>query len=220
MNNLAKIESLIFVAGDEGISLEQIVDATEFDLVATKNLIKELKVKYQEDESISIMLTENESIYRLITKPQFADVLSNYFQSSVNNKLSNAGLEVLTIIAYKQPVTRVEIDKIRGVNSSGSLSKLVAFDLIKEDGRKKEIGRPMLYSTTNFFLNYFNLNSLEDLPELPDVDDIINEQNEGQTELFVEKDNSDLSLENLQEATGYLEQTQTEKLSDLEPSDK
>ena len=197
MNNLAQVESLIFVAGDEGISIEKIAQATGFDNVAIKSIVNDLKAKYSNDESSSIMLAENDEIYRFLTKPQFSDILANYFQSAVNTKLSNAGLEVLTIIAYKQPITRVEVDKIRGVNSSGSLSKLVALDLVKEDGRKNEIGRPILYATTNYFLSYFDLNSLEDLPALPDVEDIII-QNE-QTELFLQKDETD--FENLKEAT-------------------
>ncbi|MDR0898737.1 MAG: SMC-Scp complex subunit ScpB [Lactobacillaceae bacterium] len=213
MNNLAQVESLIFVAGDEGISIEEIAAATGFDMPALKNLLVELRDKLQQDNGTSIQLIENDKVYRLITKPEFAHVLSNYYQSSVNNKLSNAGLEALTIIAYKQPVTRVEVDKIRGVNSSGSISKLSALGLIEEVGRKQEMGRPVLYGTTNYFLNYFDLDSIEDLPELPDVSEILSGQPQvgEQVELFANRTDN-ITLEEMQSVASQLSENMEENL--------
>ena len=84
--------------------------------------------------------------------------------------LSRAALETLSIIAYKQPITRIEIDAIRGVNSSGALAKLQAFDLIREDGKKEVLGRPNLYVTTDYFLDYMGINHLEELPVIDELE--------------------------------------------------
>ena len=84
--------------------------------------------------------------------------------------MSRAALETLSIIAYKQPITRIEIDDIRGVNSSGALAKLLAFELIREDGKKEVLGRPNLYVTTDYFLDYMGINHLEELPEVTDTE--------------------------------------------------
>ena len=82
----------------------------------------------------------------------------------MNQSLSRAALETLSIIAYKQPITRIEVDDIRGVNSSGAISKLLSFELIREDGKKEVIGRPNLYVTTDYFLDYMGINHLDELP--------------------------------------------------------
>ena len=84
----------------------------------------------------------------------------------MNQSLSRAALETLSIIAYKQPITRIEVDDIRGVNSSGAISKLLSFELIREDGKKEVIGRPNLYVTTDYFLDYMGINHLDELPML------------------------------------------------------
>ena len=87
-----------------------------------------------------------------------------------SQSLSRAALETLSIIAYKQPITRIEIDAIRGVNSSGALAKLQAFDLIREDGKKEVLGRPNLYVTTDYFLDYMGINHLEELPVIDELE--------------------------------------------------
>ena len=96
--------------------------------------------------------------------------------------MSRALLETLSIVAYKQPITRIEVDDIRGVNSSGAISKLQAFDLIRENGKKEVLGRPNLYVTTDYFLDYMGINSLEELPDVSDLE-IVQEE----TELFLER---------------------------------
>ena len=93
-----------------------------------------------------------------------------YSKSPINQSLSRAALETLSIIAYKQPITRIEIDDIRGVNSSGALAKLLAFELVREDGKKEVLGRPNLYVTTEYFLDYMGINHLEELPVVTDTE--------------------------------------------------
>lgn len=175
MNNVQQVESLLFVAGDEGISLQMICDATGFERPATLLLLEKLAKKYQNDPESSIELRDNNQIYRLVTKSELASIVKRYFEAPLSTSLSNASLETLAIIAYKQPITRVEIDQVRGVNSTGSIQRLLVRDLIEEQGRKDEAGRPILYGTTDSFLNYFDLKTIEDLPELKEIDDLVND---------------------------------------------
>ncbi|HFI0023696.1 TPA: SMC-Scp complex subunit ScpB, partial [Streptococcus pyogenes] len=115
-------------------------------------------------------LIETANTYRLVTKEGFAELLRAYAKTPMNQSLSRASLEVLSIVAYKQPITRIEIDDIRGVNSSGALSKLLAFDLIREAGKKDVVGRPHLYATTDYFLDYMGINHLDELIEVSAVE--------------------------------------------------
>ncbi|WP_439426144.1 SMC-Scp complex subunit ScpB [Oenococcus alcoholitolerans] len=169
LDKTAVIFSLIFVSGDQGIDIDSLSAASSFDRSAVYSLIDSIAKKLKDEPKIPLELKNNGGIYRFTTKIEFADVLEKYYQQSVSSKLSKASLETLTVVAYKQPVTRIEIDKIRGVNSSGAISRLLANDLIEEAGRKNVIGRPVLYKTTDFFLNYFDLKDLNDLPDLPDI---------------------------------------------------
>ena len=100
----------------------------------------------------------------------------------MNQSLSRAALETLSIIAYKQPITRIEVDDIRGVNSSGAISKLLSFELIREDGKKDVIGRPNLYVTTDYFLDYMGINHLDELPIVEETELIGQE-----SQLFTER---------------------------------
>lgn len=168
---LAKIEALLFVSGNEGISLNEISQLMGLLKPAVMEQINLLKKKYEKDPSCSLEIIATDEVYRLATKSNFAMLLKSYFETPNMTKLSRATLEALAIIAYQQPVTRVKIDEIRGIKSHGSIQKLLAFELIKEDGRLDAPGRPILYTTTENFLNYFGLHSLEDLPPLPEVSD-------------------------------------------------
>lgn len=175
MTNIQQVESLLFVAGDEGISLQMICDATGFDRPATLLLLEKLSNSYRDNPDSAIELRDNDQIYRLVTKSELAEVVKRYFEAPLSTSLSNASLETLAIIAYKQPITRVEIDQVRGVNSTGSIQRLLVRDLIQEQGRKDEAGRPILYGTTNSFLNYFNLKTIQDLPQLKEVEALMND---------------------------------------------
>ena len=163
---LAILEGLLFLCGDDGLSVEQAaasMDATE-EYVA--ELFDELQ-KYYLQESRGIEIARFGEKYRFLSKAAIHDAAKKLFQTSTEAKLSNAALETLAIIAYKQPITRVEIEEIRGVGADVMLRKLVARGLIQEDGRSEAAGRPILYSVTDEFLDSFKLLSLDELPELP-----------------------------------------------------
>ncbi|QEA58450.1 SMC-Scp complex subunit ScpB [Leuconostoc koreense] len=168
MNNLSQIEALLFVSGDEGISMKNMSMITGFDRSAIQGLLEELVLKYDTDLSSALQIRENDDVYRLVTKPELGGTVKKYFDSPVNATLSQAQLETLVIVAYRQPITRVEIDSIRGVQSSGTLQKLALRQLIHEVGRKDEPGRPIMFGTTDEFLDYFGLKKIEELPPLPD----------------------------------------------------
>ena len=163
---LAILEGLLFLCGDDGLFIEQAaasMDATE-EYVA--ELFDELQ-KYYLQESRGIEIARFGEKYRFLSKAAIHDAAKKLFQTSTEAKLSNAALETLAIIAYKQPITRVEIEEIRGVGADVMLRKLVARGLIQEDGRSEAAGRPILYSVTDEFLDSFKLLSLDELPELP-----------------------------------------------------
>ncbi|GKS80450.1 segregation and condensation protein B [Ligilactobacillus pabuli] len=181
LSNQAKIESLLFVSGNEGITATDLSQLCGLMKPAVLAQLKKLQEKYVTDASCSFQLVQTGDFYKLTTKKAFAPLVKNYFESPTMTALSAQALETLAIIAYKQPITRTEIDEIRGVQSSGMLQKLSAFSLITEQGRSAAPGRPILYQTTPEFLNYFGLKSLADLPEI-------------QTDEQVE---TDLNVENL-----------------------
>ena len=163
---LAILEGLLFLCGDDGLSIEQAaasMDATE-EYVA--ELFDDLQ-KYYLQESRGIEIARFGEKYRFLSKASIHEAAKKLFRTSTEAKLSNAALETLAIIAYKQPITRVEIEEIRGVGADVMLRKLVARGLIQEDGRSEAAGRPILYSVTDEFLDSFKLLSLDELPELP-----------------------------------------------------
>ena len=167
MKNLAVLEGLLFVVGEDGLTLEQISDVLEISEDDSKILVKELKGKYEaEDRGLRIDFLGNR--FKLTTKFEHKEYYQKLIENPITNTLSQAALETLAIIAYKQPITRVEIEEIRGVGADMMLRKLLARDLIQEAGRSKAPGRPILYEVTNEFLNSFKLMSLEELPDLPD----------------------------------------------------
>lgn len=167
--HLAALEALLFVAGEDGLSLRQLAELLDLSPSALLQQLEQLEVKYEQDTSSSLSLLLSANRYKLVTKAVHAELLRRYAQTPINQSLSRASLEVLSIIAYKQPITRVEVDAIRGVNSSGAISKLQAFDLIEEAGKKEVLGRPNLYRTTDYFLDYLGIN---DLSQLVDVSDL------------------------------------------------
>lgn len=169
MNYLAQIEALLFVAGEEGLSLRHLASMVNLTPTALQQQLEKLAQKYETDETSSLCMIETAGKYKIVTKEIFADLLREFAKAPVNQSLSRASLEVLSIIAYKQPITRIEIDDIRGVNSSSAISKLMTLGLITEAGKKEVIGRPNLYATTDYFLDFIGIN---DLSELIDVSNI------------------------------------------------
>lgn len=159
----AALEALLFVAKDP-LTLELLAEILELDQAKIEELLYELRTRYDAD-SCGLTLLEINGGYKLGTKPEVARYIEILYKQPAQ-ALSNAALEVLSIIAYKQPVTRGEVDFIRGVQSDRALATLVEKGLVKEVGRKDGPGRPILWATTEQFLLHFGLRSLDDLPDL------------------------------------------------------
>lgn len=171
MNYKGLIEGLLFVVGDEGLTLIDLCSIIGVDDDVILNSLNELIKDYENsDRGIRIELF-GES-YKLVTKKEYKDYLKKLVPDE-EDLLTQSNLETLAIIAYNQPITRMQVEEIRGVNSSHVVRKLMMRDLICEKGRSDLPGRPILYGTTDFFLDYFGINSLDQLPqiELPDSDD-------------------------------------------------
>ena len=164
MNKLAVLEGLLFVVGDDGLTLRQIVDILDVSLEEGKDLILELKRVY-DDVTRGIKINILGDRFKLSTKKEHREYYQKLIETPENNSLSQAALETLAIVAYNEPLTRIEIDEIRGVNSREMLRKLVAKGLVKEEGRSDLPGRPILYATTNEFLDYFGLANKDELPK-------------------------------------------------------
>ncbi|MEZ7648601.1 SMC-Scp complex subunit ScpB [Streptococcus constellatus] len=182
MSKLAEIEALLFVAGEDGLRVRQLAELLSIPPTGVIQSLEKLAEKYRKDEDSSLALLETSNAYKIVTKQDFADLLREYSRAPINQSLSRAALETLSIIAYKQPITRIEVDEIRGVNSSGAISKLQIFDLIRENGKKEVLGRPNLYVTTDYFLDYMGINSIEELPVVEETELITEE-----SQLFVER---------------------------------
>lgn len=166
LSNQAKIESLLFISGNEGITLTELSQITGILKPALHEQLDKLADKYKQDRSSSLQLIHAEERYKLVTKPALAELVKKYLNSNNITELTGAALETLAIIAYKQPITRIGVDEIRGVQSSSMIQRLQLLELIKENGRLDALGRPILYVTTDKFLDYFGLESLDQLPEL------------------------------------------------------
>ena len=182
MSKLAEIEALLFVAGEDGLRVRQLAELLSLPPTGVTQSLEKLAEKYQKDEDSSLALLETSNTYKIVTKQDFAELLREYSKAPINQSLSRAALETLSIIAYKQPITRMEVDEIRGVNSSGAISKLQISDLIRENGKKEVLGRPNLYVTTDYFLDYMGINSLEELPIVEETELIAEE-----SQLFTER---------------------------------
>lgn len=170
MSILSKIESLLFVAGEEGMTLNELTYVLNVSSSNVYESVVYLKEQYEEDEDKGLTILELGDVFVLSTKKELSSVLKKYAQSSISQSLSQAALESLAIIAYKQPITRVEIEEIRGVQSSGSLQKLQARRLVQEEGRVEGPGRAKLYGTTPYFLDYFGLKTIKELPEIEELE--------------------------------------------------
>lgn len=159
----AGLEALLFVA-KEPLTVQALAEILELEQSEVEELLQELRNRYTVD-SCALTILEINGGYTLGTKPQVACYVEALYKQPVH-ALSNAALEVLSIIAYKQPVTRGEVDFIRGVQSERSITTLVEKGLVKDVGRRNSPGRPILYATTEQFLLHFGLHSLDDLPKL------------------------------------------------------
>ncbi|WP_442914577.1 SMC-Scp complex subunit ScpB [Lactimicrobium sp.] len=164
---LAVLEGLLFVTGDEGLTAAQAADTLGISAKQAEELFVQLQKIWQSDAR-GLEVVRYGDIYRFLTKAFVHTYAARLFSKDAKTQLSQAALETLAIIAYKQPVTRVEIEEIRGVSADAMLRKLMARGLVKEDGRSEAPGRPILYSVTNEFMDAFQLLSLDELPDLPE----------------------------------------------------
>ena len=159
------LEGLLFVVGEEGLTFEQIQDVLQIDEEESKKILYELKHDYESDErGLRIDFLGNR--FKLTTKYEHREYYQKLLENPETNTLSQAALETLAIIAYNEPITRVQIDAMRGVGTTQIIRKLVAKGFIKEVGRSDLPGRPILYETTSEFLDYFGLSTIKDLPDM------------------------------------------------------
>ena len=158
------IEAIIFTKG-KSVDLEKIAAAIELENDETKRYIEELAEEYRENER-GMQIMELDGAYQMCTSQNTYEYLIRIAKQPKKHVLTDVLLETLSIIAYKQPVTKAEIEKIRGVSCDHSVSKLVEYNLVEELGRLDAPGRPMLFGTTEEFLRSFGIHSLEELPEM------------------------------------------------------
>ncbi|MCD7750556.1 MAG: SMC-Scp complex subunit ScpB [Lachnospiraceae bacterium] len=159
----AAIEAILFTIGDS-VEIARLAEAVELDKKEVTSLLKELQSDYQERSS-GLQLVFLEDAVQMGTRPEYYDTIIRIARTPRKVTLSETVLETMSIVAYKQPVTRMEIEKIRGVSCDHAINKLLEYDLIQELGRLDAPGRPILFGTTEQFLRSFGLSSLEDMPE-------------------------------------------------------
>ena len=183
MNYKAIVEGLLFVSGDDGLSLDELCNIVEKEKTEITNIIKELYNDYeQQNRGMHIEYLGNK--FKFTTKIEHKDFYKKLVKVEQNSPLSQSSLETLAIVAYNGPVTRVEIDEIRGVNSSYVVRKLLLKGLIEEVGRSDVAGKPRLYNITSKFLDYFGLGSIDQLPKIQ-IDR--NEKNDDELNIFNSK---------------------------------
>nr|WP_045850893.1 SMC-Scp complex subunit ScpB [Domibacillus enclensis] len=166
MRNKSIIESLLLAAGDEGLTADQMAAVLEMSTEETVTLLEEMAEDILQDETRGVMITSFGMEYRLMTKKENAEFIERLAEKPSPKTLSQAALETLAIIAYNQPVTRIEVEEIRGVKTERPIATLSARGLIEEAGRADAPGRPILYATTPEFLDAFGLKELAELPPL------------------------------------------------------
>lgn len=186
------VEAMLFASGKavNPATIAEILNVEKEDVV---NAIEELRKILVERRSGIQVIKVNES-YQLATLEKFYSYICTMLDNRPKPTLSQAALEVLSIVAYNQNSTRAEIEKIRGVSSDSALNKLLEYNLVEEAGKMNVPGRPMMYRTTDEFLKMFGYTSLEDLPELPDLRESVNEDKQYENQTKIEEEtNSNLS---------------------------
>ena len=158
-------EGLLFACG-ESVPVKRLCEVTGTDEKTMTNLLDRMSDKYNTDKTRGIHLIKLEDSYQLCTKREYYEYIKDLREKKRRASLTNAGLEVLSVIAYNQPVTRSALEFIRGVNSDGALNNLIAAGLVEEVGRLDAPGRPILFGTSEEFLRCFNLSSLSELPDV------------------------------------------------------
>ena len=174
MEKMAILEGLLFVVGDEGITLDNICEIMGIKKNEAQELLKSLREEYNK-ENRGIRISFIGESFKLTTKQEHKEYYQKLITTRGSNTLSQAALETLAIIAYNQPITRIMVDEIRGVSSVYVMRKLILKNLIKEVGKSEMPGRPILYGVTDQFLDYFGLKSLDDLPKIEKEEPVQNQ---------------------------------------------
>lgn len=177
------VEGLIFLSGDEGCTLEQLASACNMFEKDVLDLIKDIMDEYCKDYH-GFECVNFGGRYKFISKEKIHEQAQALFSTNKMASLSQAALETLAIIAYKQPITRIEIEEIRGVGCDMMIRKLLARNLIKECGRADAPGKPFLYEVTEDFMDAFKLESLKELPDLPMIEQNMDKELFNEDEIY------------------------------------
>lgn len=164
------IEGVLYIWG-EPLSIDSLSEILELDKDNLKNIMEEIKSEFNYNRR-GLQIIQIKNSYQLCTRVEHYDYIKKLITPKNNKGLSNAALETLSIISYKQPITRVEIESIRGVKCDKSISTLTEKGLVEEKGRLDRTGKPIIYGTTNDFLKHFGLKDINDLPKLKELKDI------------------------------------------------
>ncbi len=184
-NRRALIEALIF-ASEEPLSIQRLCDVAGGTKDEIRCMVEELREAYERFHGLTII--EVAGGYRITCRPEFAEIIRKIYGRHKQMRLTAPALETLAIVAYKQPLTRAEVEQLRGVATDGVIHTLLERGLIKIVGRKEELGRPFLYGTTRAFLEYFGLQSLRDLPPVHELDKMIGTVTEKEKDRLIEGD--------------------------------
>ena len=201
------IEAILFAAGRE-VKINELMSALELSSEEIINSVESLKLDYERENRGLSIINLNDS-YQLCTKKEYYEYIYPIFDKRSKPSLSQAALETLAIIAYNPRITRAEIESIRGVNSDGTLYKLLDYNLIEEAGKMDAPGRPMTYKTSKEFLRMFGISSLDELPDLPKykldenrqivIDEIIEKNAEAPMPERVDNSNLEKNIEKIQQ---------------------
>ena len=172
MNPKLQIEAILFTA-ENPVSVEEIYNTfTAFEIEQSEEdiikILQEIKAKYKH-EDFAFELVNSGGGFQFLTKADYHEWISKFLNQKANKKLSSAAMETLSIIAYKQPVTKSEIEQIRGVSADYTVHKLLEKELINIAGKADSPGKPVLYTVSPFFLDYFGINSTDELPQLKEI---------------------------------------------------
>ena len=176
-----RIEAILFVAG-EAVGIRDLAKALRVEEKELKETLKKIGSEYDYEQRGFMLKRFGEKV-QLATRPLYSEDVLRLLQPVQQQSLSQAAMETLAVVAYKQPVTRAEVEQIRGVKCDYSLQSLMMKGLIQEAGRKDTIGRPILYATTDMFLSHFGIQGLEDLPPLPETESENSEETDDPDEL-------------------------------------
>ncbi|PIE51248.1 SMC-Scp complex subunit ScpB [Candidatus Fermentibacteria bacterium] len=172
LDQLARQIEALLVATDEPLGLQRICEITGCGIQSAEQALSRITAELVAGGH-AMEIAGLAGGYRIVTDPGLGDVVSQLFQGKRPSRLSRAALETLAVVAYRQPVTRAQMEAVRGVNSDSAVRTLMERGLIRIAGRHETPGRPLLYGTTDLFLEYFGLNSIEDLPRMDEIDELL-----------------------------------------------